>query len=273
MPITARHQRRIGLKLAFDGLGFLPLVFPDRFSWAILCADVLRTLRGHCFMQEGNIGMSHTNTELYWWLAVNGASCAASNCALPISAEVIPTPEQMIGFQTQAEQQRTQRLFLNAPLHKVKAFFKTTLPKRVKRGEVMVVYPPHPQTPTTGPTLWIYSVDEVKPDITVTIAPLMREHPLLKICLDRSKQKFQAGLRTRKKDCKVWPLTHAGKELSGEFLVSTYFGGTIGVITTPTSQWVGMIEEMDQGAELAGNHAEIARPFVAEVKVHDPEMN
>ena len=45
----------------------------------------------------------------FWWLAINGASCAASEMPIPTTVKVIPTPEQLLGFRTQDEQLAAQR--------------------------------------------------------------------------------------------------------------------------------------------------------------------
>lgn len=106
--------------------------------------------------------------------------------------------------------------------------------------------------------------------MNTTISPTLRDDPFVQIYLGRSKQKFDGGLRTRRQDSHIWPLTHQGRRLDGDFLISTYVGGVIGVITTPTWQWVGPTVEMDQGEGFARNHSAKARRFVAEISPQQP---
>lgn len=98
-----------------------------------------------------DIDSSH---EGWWWLAVNGPSCAA--CGFPVQAEhlkVRPVPEQMIGFRTREEQLATQKFLLTAPIKKVKEFM-ASLPLKIDAGEVAYVRPSNPEPPTHGPTFW-----------------------------------------------------------------------------------------------------------------------
>lgn len=92
--------------------------------------------------------------ELYWWLAVNGASCAASHIPFPRTVKVHPTPEQLIGFRTREEHLKTQRFLLDAPIKDVDRFMKRTLPARIRRGEVVYIRPDNPEPPTHGSTIW-----------------------------------------------------------------------------------------------------------------------
>jgi hypothetical protein len=90
--------------------------------------------------------------------------------------------------------------------------------------------------------------------------------------LDRSHQKFKQGLRTTRRAGQPWPYTHNGKELFGDFLVSSYDGGTIGTITTKSWQWIGLVSEMDQAEFIAANHPKIARRFAAEIRPEDVDQ-
>jgi len=57
----------------------------------------------------------------YYWLAVNGASCAA--CPIPTTAAKIkctPTPEVYVDFPTEQEQKETKQLMLKAPIEEVR---------------------------------------------------------------------------------------------------------------------------------------------------------
>ena len=68
--------------------------------------------------------------------------------------------------------------------------------------------------------------------------------------LQRSWELFagKEGLRTRMDE----PVTHGDVELSGDFLVSSYDGSSIVVITTPDWQWIGYREETDQPERWTG---------------------
>jgi hypothetical protein len=81
--------------------------------------------------------------------------------------------------------------------------------------------------------------------------------------MERSFQKWQAGFRTRRAGCPkgLWPLRFQGKPLEGEFLVSSYVGGTFTVITTPTDQWLVLTSELEQAELLAKNAEKTAKPF------------
>lgn len=75
---------------------------------------------------------------MYWWLAINGASCATSSMALPTMVEVVPTPEQLIGFSSQAEQQAAQKMMLTASIAEIRRWGN----KKVRSGEVVYIRPP-----------------------------------------------------------------------------------------------------------------------------------
>ena len=74
--------------------------------------------------------------EVYYWLAINGASCAASTMPIPATAKikVTPRPEQLIGFSTREEQMKVQKMCLEAPMNEVKRLW-ATLPPRIRSGE------------------------------------------------------------------------------------------------------------------------------------------
>lgn len=91
----------------------------------------------------------------YFWLAVNGASCAASGLlALPTTLQVRPTPEQLLGFKTREEQLATQKFLLTAPIEEIAAFMQS-LPDKIERGEILYMRPANPEPPTKGQTIWI----------------------------------------------------------------------------------------------------------------------
>lgn len=96
----------------------------------------------------------HSSDEDWWWLAVNGPSCAA--CGFPAQVErlkVQPVPEQMIGFRTREEQVAAQKFLITAPIKKVKEFM-ASLPSKIDAGEVAYSRPSNPEPPTHGPTVW-----------------------------------------------------------------------------------------------------------------------
>lgn len=97
---------------------------------------------------------SQSNQDGWWWLAVNGPSCAA--CGFPTQAdrlEVSPVPEQLIGFRTREEQLAAQKLLITAPINKVKKFM-ASLPSKIDSREVAYIRPTNPEPPTCGPTVW-----------------------------------------------------------------------------------------------------------------------
>jgi hypothetical protein len=80
-------------------------------------------------------------------------------------------------------------------------------------------------------------------------------------CLDRSLQKWQAGMRTTKRASTVWPIIFQGRPLEGEFLLSGYIGGTYAVITTATDQWLVLTTELGQGDAVQAEISSKATPF------------
>lgn len=95
-------------------------------------------------------------TDEWWWLAVNGASCAAS--PVPIRSDdvqVFPIPEQLIGFRTREEQVKIQEFVMTAPIDDVNRYM-TSLSAAIDSGEVAYVRPQNPEPPTQGSTLWCF---------------------------------------------------------------------------------------------------------------------
>lgn len=92
--------------------------------------------------------------EQFYWLAINGASCAASVVPLPLSVRARPTPEQLIGFRTREEQLAIQKFLITAPIGKVKKYLTKELPRKIKTGEVAYLRPHNPEPPTRGATMW-----------------------------------------------------------------------------------------------------------------------
>jgi len=102
--------------------------------------------------------MTEKTNELWHWLAINGASCAASALPLPDTLRVIPTPEQLIGYRKREAQLAAQRLILTAPIEAVERYMQT-LPPKIAAGEIAYIRPQTPEPPTTGQTMWIASPD------------------------------------------------------------------------------------------------------------------
>lgn len=90
----------------------------------------------------------------WWWIAMNGPSCAASPFGSIDVPAVVPTPEQLIGYRTQEEQLAAQQLILKEPIERVNEYMHD-LPKRIDSGEVRCVRPECPESLTRGPTQWI----------------------------------------------------------------------------------------------------------------------
>lgn len=102
------------------------------------------------------------SNEVYYWLAINGASCSASGAVpLPRTLRVYPTPEQLIGYKTRDEQLTAQRFLLTAPIEHVEMYM-AQLPHKIDRGEVVYVRPKHPQPPTCDPTMWMIDNSKTK---------------------------------------------------------------------------------------------------------------
>ena len=92
--------------------------------------------------------------EEFYWLAINGASCAASGFPIPRSIRVRPTPEQLIGFQSRDEQLAVQRFLLTAPITEIDRFMREKMPRKIKSGEAVYIRPDNPEPPTKGATIW-----------------------------------------------------------------------------------------------------------------------
>lgn len=91
----------------------------------------------------------------WWWIAINGASCAAAGIPNTSPPTVVPTPEQLIGFRTREEQLAAQQLILKEPIEQVREYMQS-LGSRVEAGEVRYFRPNHPEPPTRGSTQWIF---------------------------------------------------------------------------------------------------------------------
>ena len=66
---------------------------------------------GGGFIVSGPNKRSSNDGESYWWIAINGPSCARSN--FPMRKPLVtPTPEQLIGFPTAEEAEQAQHTCL-----------------------------------------------------------------------------------------------------------------------------------------------------------------
>lgn len=109
-----------------------------------------------------NTNKSNVSEHDWWWVAVNGASCAAAPFASTQSPSVSPVPELLIGYRTQAEQRAAQNLMLNASVKQV-AKYMNDLPDWVKSGEVRCIRPENPEESTLGATQWLMENSDSSP--------------------------------------------------------------------------------------------------------------
>ena len=103
--------------------------------------------------------MNTQDKPVYWWLAINEGSCAASPIALPDNVVVRPTPERLLGYRTQAEQLEDQNRFLHHPAESVSNYVRQLLAMKVRAGEIKQVIMQEPERPTTD-TFWIVGNDQ-----------------------------------------------------------------------------------------------------------------
>lgn len=97
--------------------------------------------------------------EKFYWLAINGASCAASGVPLPPTVRVTPTPEQLIGFRSREEHLATKKFLMTASIADVERFMREEMSRRVKNGEVAYIRPASPEPPTRGITMWLSDLE------------------------------------------------------------------------------------------------------------------
>jgi len=89
----------------------------------------------------------------YWWIAINGPSCARSN--FPMRKPLVtPTPEQLIGFPTAEEAEQAQHTCLTAPIREVKKHMKNWI-TGVALGRLAYIRPSNPEPFTKGATMWL----------------------------------------------------------------------------------------------------------------------
>lgn len=102
-------------------------------------------------------------SNLKYWVAINGDGAAACGFPLPVFPTVVPTPQQLIGFDTLEEQLHCQRFLLTGRLEKVRRYVNSTLPRLARKGKVVLKKFQFPEKPTRGPTSWSYgATKEVK---------------------------------------------------------------------------------------------------------------
>jgi len=93
--------------------------------------------------------MNTDSPELKWWVAINGSSVTPSPMALPPSLKVMPAPQMLLGYATQAEQLDAVRFFLEAPTKEVRKRLKML---KADTG-VIKIEPTNPEPPSSS-TNW-----------------------------------------------------------------------------------------------------------------------
>lgn len=96
---------------------------------------------------------SAKSATTWYWIALNGPSCAASMFPSP-PPKVIPTPQMLVGFDSRAEQLAAQKRLLTVTIEEVRAYI-DTLHTMAAGGQVQIIVPPNPQPPTQGQTMWL----------------------------------------------------------------------------------------------------------------------
>jgi hypothetical protein len=99
-------------------------------------------------------------TQHYYWIAINGSSCALSITPMR-NATTIPVAQQMFGFPTLEEARKAQRICLTAPITEGEAFMERLRPD-VKSGRIIYKGPANPEPPTKGQTAWIGDTDHAR---------------------------------------------------------------------------------------------------------------
>jgi hypothetical protein len=230
---------------------------------------------------------TETKTEtLFYWLAINGASCSASGgiTPLPDTLEVSPRPQILIGYTTREEQLERQQFFLHAPIEKVRKYT-DALSAKARRKEIRLIYPKNPQKPTTGGTQWGLGKSATKKQIADLVNYANNKDGFVRVVsdlakaeltppiltadhlFDRSIEKYKEGMRTDS-------FIYEGIDLAGQCLVSTYIDAMFVVITTDYFQHLFLSEELEQGTKLKKAHQEQPSSyFSCEVKLPNPENN
>lgn len=89
--------------------------------------------------------------QLYYWIAINGPSCAASPIPFPGSIRVSPRPHILIGFKTRQDAASAQRLVLTSRIGRIRKF----LAKCRVRNDVVYRKLDSPEKPTKDQTMWM----------------------------------------------------------------------------------------------------------------------
>jgi hypothetical protein len=79
--------------------------------------------------------------------------------------------------------------------------------------------------------------------------------------LNRNEEKYQQGLRTKKRNVPYKDWCEYRRKYGADFLVSTYVGGTYCIVTTPTAQYGYLTEEMANTDVLLHSHRNNANDF------------
>lgn len=105
-----------------------------------------------CEHLEKMKGAKMSEKKLYYWIAINGASCALSSTPMPPppKLQVIPKPEVLIGFPTLDEAVKVQGICLGDSIPNVERCLK----ELNKREDVCRVAYNDADAPTRGQTLW-----------------------------------------------------------------------------------------------------------------------
>lgn len=94
------------------------------------------------------------STEAYYWIAINGSSVALSPYALPVTVNVNPIPQLLVGFRTLEAAREQHDFLLTAPIGKVRQRIDSLLAKASRGGEIVTVRPTNPPQPPQSETIW-----------------------------------------------------------------------------------------------------------------------
>jgi hypothetical protein len=105
---------------------------------------------------EKGKALGHGGKMYYYWIAINGGSCALSVTPMRVFPTVNPTPQNLIGFRTLEEAQEAQHFLLTASIPDCERRISELL-LRAQSGEIIIVVPEDPEPPVNPgePTLWM----------------------------------------------------------------------------------------------------------------------
>ncbi len=86
----------------------------------------------------------------WYWLAINGASCAMASFPLPMTVVATPRPQMLVGFPSHKEAVSAQHSMLTARIGKCRKL----LAGWKKRKDIVIKVFKNPEPTTNGPTLW-----------------------------------------------------------------------------------------------------------------------